>query len=64
MMEESEGCSGLEMIMERHDLEAIEGVHVSHELPFLEISEAVEHTHAYSRARDNSYETHLYGVQD
>jgi hypothetical protein len=41
------------MIVERRDLETIEGVHVSHEPPFLESSKAVEHAHADSRSRDN-----------
>jgi hypothetical protein len=62
LMEESEGCSGLEMIMERHEPEAIEGVHVSQDNPFLESPEAVEHTHADSRAKDSSDEdTSIWG---
>ena len=48
--------------MERHDPEAIEGDHVSQELPFLESPEAVEHTHADSRARYSSDEdTSIWG---
>jgi hypothetical protein len=50
------------MIMDRHEPEAIEGARVSQELPFMEIPEVVEHTHADSRAKDSSDEdTSIWG---